>query len=170
MDYFDGLTDAKFKTDAQRRLLFYPWGILSKGYVLPDESKKQQIRRFVRLYYIVFWPVIIGTMIFIGWIFSFAVMFLLFLWYYFETSRFLKGLPIAGEKLSLSESYTSSAKSHNMATLWILLIFSVLFVLSGFAILVHNRDAWFIGLASIIFFGASSLANGYMIKVKNAGR
>jgi hypothetical protein len=167
MDYFDGLTDAKFKNDAQGRLLFYPWGILGKGYVLPDESKKQQIRRFVRLSYIVFWPAIIGTIIFIGWVFSFVVLFLLFLWYFFEISRFLKGLPVASERLGLSESYTNSAKSHNMATLWIMLIFSVLFVLSGFAILVHNRDAWFVGLASIIFFGASSLANGYMIKVKN---
>ena len=167
MDYFDGLTDAKFKTDAQGRLLFYPWGILGKGYVLPDESRKQQVRRFVRLSYIVFWPVMIGTMIFIGWIFSFVVLFFLFLWYYFETSRFLEGLSATGEKLSLSESYKNSAKSHNMATLWILLIFSVLFVLSGFAILVHNKDAWFVGMASIIFFGASILANGYMIKVKN---
>src|ERR1700681_2027229 len=152
MDYFDGLTDAKFKTDAEGRLLFYPWGILGKGYVLPDESRKQQVRRFVRLSYIVFWPVMIGTMIFIGWIFSFVVLFFLFLWYYFETSRFLEGLSATGEKLSLSESYKNSAKSHNMATLWILLIFSVLFVLSGFAILVHNKDAWFVGMASIIFF------------------
>jgi len=167
MDYFDGLTDAKFKTDTQGRLLFYPWGILGKGYVLPDESKKQQIRRFVRLSYIVFWPAIMGTIIFIGWVFSFAVLFLLFLRYFFETSRFLKGLPATSERLSLSESYTNSAKSHNMLTLWILLIFSVLFVLSGFAILVHNKNAWFVGLASIIFFGASSLASGYMIKVKN---
>lgn len=84
MDYFDGLTDTKFKTDTQGRLLFYPWGILGKGSFLPDESKKQQIRRFVRLYYIMFLPAIIGTIVFIGCVYSFALLFLLFLWYFLK--------------------------------------------------------------------------------------
>ena len=59
MGYFDGLTDGIFKTDSEGRFLFYPWGVLGKGYVLPDDSKKQEVRQFVSLWYKVSLPAII---------------------------------------------------------------------------------------------------------------
>jgi len=170
MDYFDGMTDGKFKTDAQGRFLFYPWGVLGTGYVLPDEPKKQQIRKFVKLCCVLFWPLMIGTIIFVGWAFSFVMLFLILLYYGFETSKFLKGVPVTGDRLTLRESYANSAKSHNLGTLWMMTIFSALFLLSSFAILKHNKDAWLFGLVSVIFFGASTFAHGYMIKAKRLSR
>jgi hypothetical protein len=69
MGYFDGLTDAVFKIDREGKLLFYPWGVLGRGYVLPNDSKKQQVRKFLSLWYKVSPPVIIGVGVGIGWIF-----------------------------------------------------------------------------------------------------
>ena len=166
MDYFDGMADGKFKTDARGRLLFYPWGILGKGYVLPDEYKKKEIRKFVKLCCIVFWPLMTGTAIFIGWKFSFIMLFLILLYYNFEASKLLKGTPVADEKLSFKEKYSSSARSHRLGTLWMIAIFSALFLLSSIAIFLRNKDARLFGLACVIFFAGSTFIHGYMIKLK----
>ena len=170
MGYFDGLTDACFKTDDEGRILFYRCGIFEKGYILPDEAKKQQIRRFVKLYYMVSLPAIFATGIIVGWVYSFSSLPLFFLWYFFVTARLLKGLAVTGEKMTLQESYSSSAKSHNIVTLWLMLIFSIFFVLGGLALVLFVHDSWLIGLASIVFFGVIAIVAGYMIKVKRIGK
>jgi hypothetical protein len=166
MDYFDGMTDGKFKTDGQGRALFYPWGVLGKGYILPDQSKKQQIRKFVKLYCTFFWPVILAALIFTGWKFAVVVLFVMLFYYRLETSKFLEGVPSTDERLTLKESYANSARSHNLWSLWMIAIFSVLFLSSSIAILIRNKNAWIFGLVSVVFFGASAFVHGYMIKVK----
>jgi hypothetical protein len=166
MDYFDGMTDGKFKTDVQGRPIFYPWGALGRGYVLPDDSKKKEIRRFVKLCCVAFWPLMAGTAIFIGWRFSLIMLFLILLYYHFEITKFLKGIPVVGERLTFKEKYANSARSHNLGTLWMVAIFSALFFLSSIAIFLRNKDARLFGLACVIFFGASTLAHGFMIKLK----
>ncbi len=175
MGYFDGLTDGSFKTDDEGRLLFYRWSVFfgiiwrGKGYILPDEVKKQQIRRFVKLFQMVCLPVIIAGVIIVGF-YSFFLLPLFFLWYFFVTARLLKGLDVTSEKLTLRESYSSSAKSHNFVTLWIMLISSIFFVLLvGFGLVLHVYDSWLIGLAIIIFFGAVAIVIGYMITLKERG-
>ena len=44
---------------------------------------------------------------------------------------------------------------------------SIVFVLGGFVVILLNKDAWFIGLVSIVFFGVIGFSIAYMIKVKN---
>ncbi len=166
MGYFDGLIDASFKTDSEGHLLYYRWGVIGKGYILADDQKKQEVRRFVKLYYIVSLSAIITVGAVIGWIFTIALLPFIFAWYCFATARLLKGLPISSTRLSLRESYTSSAKSNSVRTLWLMLISSTVFVLGGFVVIFFNKDAWFIGLASIVFFGVGALVFAYMIKVK----
>ena len=51
MSYFDGLSDGLCKTDKDGNLIFYPWGILGKGYILPDEHRKKRIKRFKSFYH-----------------------------------------------------------------------------------------------------------------------
>ncbi len=166
MGYFDGLTDGCFKTNAEGKILFFRWGVCGKGYILPNESKNQEIRRFLKLYYKVSLSVIIATGVFVGWIYTFLLLPLFYLWYFLSIDRLLKGLVVTGERLTLRESYSSSAKSHNIMTLWILLIFSIFFVLTGLAFVLYSADAWLIALAITIFFGACGIAFGYMIKAK----
>ena len=78
MSYFDGLTDGVFKTDPEGKFLFYPWGVLGKGYVLPDDSKKQQLRKFITLWYKVSLPLIVGIGVGVGWIFTLVLCHLFF--------------------------------------------------------------------------------------------
>lgn len=165
MGYFDGLTDVVFKIDRQGRHLFYPWGTLGRGYILPNTQKKQQIRNFVKLYYIVSLPTIIVVTIAVEWMYAFALLPVGLLWYILTIRRLLRGLEVTQDKLSLAESYTNSAKSHSLETLWLMLVCSILFVLAGIWIL--SEGQWLLGLASIIFFGTGSFFFGYMIKARN---
>lgn len=167
MGYFDRLTDANFITDSEGHLLYYRWGVFGKGYVLADDKKKQEVRRFVKLYYTISLLAIIAVGAVIGWIFNLALLPFIFAWYWFATARLLRGLPISSTRLSFRESYTNTAKPHSIGTLWLMLISSIVFVLGGFVVIILNKDAWFIGLASIVFFGVGTLVFAYMIKVKN---
>jgi hypothetical protein len=167
MGYFDGLTNGMFKTDSDGRLLFYPWDVCGSGYVLSDDSKKEEVRKFVSLWYKISLPVLFGIGVGIGWIFALPLLPLVFFWYYFTTARLLRGLPTTSTRLTLRESYTSSAKSHTAASLRFLLALSIAFVLAGLLVLLVKREEWIIGLASILFFGLCAIGIGYMMKLKN---
>jgi len=168
MAHFDGITDASFKTDSQGNLLFYRWGVFGRGYVLPDDPKRQKVRHFVKAYYTVTLPgaVLFGAVF--GWIISLALLPFIFAWYSFATGRLLRGLSISSTRLTLRENYANSARSHSLGALWFMLITSILFVLAGFMAILIKEDVWFLGLLSIVLtFGVSALTFAYMIKIKN---
>lgn len=53
MGFFKRLTDSSFKVNGQGNTLFYPWGILGRGYILPDietEKKDSKIYNILSLY------------------------------------------------------------------------------------------------------------------------
>ncbi|MEN6620314.1 MAG: hypothetical protein ABFD50_02030 [Smithella sp.] len=170
MGYFDGLTDACFKTNMQGTTLFYKWGVLGKGYILPSIEKKDEIRKFVKLYYMVSLPTIIGAGAFINWLWAMLLVIPFFIWFQIKISSLTKGLAISNEKLTLKESYTNSAKGHNKTTLWLLLIFSILMFLGGLFMLLIARDfkGQILGISFIIMFGTCSAVFIYMLKMKKA--
>jgi len=132
-----------YKTDAEGRLLFFRWGgFFGKGYIIPNESKEQEIRRFLKLYYMVVLAVVIATGVTVGWVFNFFLLPLFYLWYFLTFARLLKGLAVTGERLTLRESFSSSAKSHSIVNLWMMLIFSIILVLGAFALVLYAPDAW----------------------------
>lgn len=173
MGYFEGLTDINFKTDDEGKTLFFPWGVIGRGYVLPDESKKQQIRRFKRIYHVISIPCMgtIAIAILGGWFYCSVLILIFPLWYFLGTTLLLKGLPLAYDsKLSIKESYANSSKAHNIKTLWLMLFFSVLFVLAGVVIFLFDKSTWFLSLICILFFGTSGCGVGYMIKNHHKGQ
>jgi hypothetical protein len=46
----------KFKIDGEGRFLFFPWGFLGKGYILPDQPRREKIKNFLRIYHLVSMP------------------------------------------------------------------------------------------------------------------
>jgi hypothetical protein len=131
MGYFDGLADASFKKDSNGKDVFYAWGVLGKGRVLPDEATKAKLRTFVIRYYQIMLPIAILLGIFRLWLPAILVLTVLTLGFYLYVNHLTKACPICTEKLTLKESYKNSAKSHNTLMLWFLLFASLLFVLGG---------------------------------------
>jgi hypothetical protein len=170
MGYFDGLTDAIFKKDKTGNTVFYPWGVLGKGRVLSDPAKADQLRSFVRNYYLVTLPTLIVLGILRSLPLLIGIGLLLILWFLIRCRALLAGTPYSDERLTLKEGYKNSAASHNRLTLWVLLTSSVLFVIVGIliALKAHTFVHALFGLGTTVFFGACCAAIGYMLKVKHA--
>ncbi len=168
MGYFDGLTNGNFKKDRNGNTVFFPWGVLGKGRVLADESTENKVRGFVRLYYQITLPMIIGVGIIAGWTWSFLLLPILGAWFHLKTKNLVAGCPLSEDRLTLKESYSNSAAGHNKLMLWLVFIFSTLFVVAGIWIAANatSSSQMFFGLASAIFFGTCGTAFGYMLKVK----
>ncbi len=167
MGYFDGLTDAVFKKDAQGRALFFPFGVLAKGRVVPDEATKQRLRNLLKRYYQVSFTALLLVGILVGWIWATAVVLISLIPFYAILLKKLSGFQIADSSLSISEAYQNSARSHNKFTLWVLFTSSVVFVLLGLAMTIF-ASGWdrLIGCLCTFFFGLCSWALGYMIRVR----
>ena len=168
MGYFDGLINASFKADKQGPTLFYKWGVLGNGYILPTADKENEIRKFLMLYYKVSLPLVIVVGALLNWLLAVLLAIPLFIWFQIKISALTKGLTISREKLTFKESYTNSAQGHNKFTLWLLLIGSTAFVIGGLFLLLTATDLkrQLIGVSGIIFFGACAAVSLYMLKIK----
>jgi len=169
MGYFKGLVDINFKIDDKGRTLFYPWGVLGRGYIVPNKSKEHQIKRFKIIYHIISIPCMsfIAVAILAGWTKGLIFVFIFPLCYYLGTVLLLKWLPIVSDtKLGIKESYINSSKSHSAITLWLMLICSVLLIFAGIIVIVFDKTAWLIGSICILFFGVCACVVGYMIKTR----
>ncbi len=71
MGYFEGLVDARFKKVEDGRVMFYPNGIFSRGYVLTEEKNKE-IKMFMNKYYKRSFPLIFISIFLSGMIFDTA--------------------------------------------------------------------------------------------------
>jgi hypothetical protein len=164
MGYFEGLADASFKEDSNGNSVFYPWGVLGKGRILPDEATKTKLRNFIIRYYQVSLPLIIVLVVVRLWWLGVLLAPASFLWFFFQSKKITKDCQISTEKLSVKESYRNSAKSHNKIMLWLLLLISLFFVFSGVYLFIKGK--LFIGLSTVIFFGLCSAVFIFMLKIK----
>lgn len=51
MGYLKAVTEAPFKTTASGQRAFFPFGVLGRGRVLPDEQTERSVRRVIKYYY-----------------------------------------------------------------------------------------------------------------------
>lgn len=165
MGYFAGLADASFKEDSNGNTVFYPWGVLGKGRILPDEATKTKLRKFIILYYQISLPLLILLGVLRLWWLALLAAPVIFLWFLFQSKNLTKGCEISNEKLTVKESYRNSARSHNKIMLWCMLIISLLFVLTGIYAFIKGK--FFIGLIGVVFFGLCSAVFIFMLKARD---
>ncbi len=83
MKTFDKWLYIQLDTDKDGRLIYFPWGVLGAGYVIDDESRGAQIRRFIKqdvlfltvgfvllsymLESMVLWPLFFAALCFYHW-------------------------------------------------------------------------------------------------------
>jgi hypothetical protein len=167
MGYFDGLASAIIKKDKSNNSVYYPWGVLGKGYVLENEAKELAIKKMVILFYQLFFGVFALFFIVFRNPLIFGVCTLaLVAWFLYKSHQLTKNCPKSDEKLTLKEGYSNSAKAHNLWVLYILLAVSIMFTVLGLLLLISGKV---IGAALFltVLFGAASAAFIYMIRVKN---
>jgi len=171
MGYFEGIADGYFKTDKEGNKVFYPWGILGgKGYILPKDKEVNFHNKFKKYFQVSVPLTISGVIFFRGWFLLIIILPLYLVGYGIWMNRLTKGMKISNEKLTISESTTNSARSHNLPTLWFLIIGSSLFVLIGLCMIVTSPKDWIMGALSIAFFGFTGYLGLKMMKAKKQTR
>lgn len=154
MGYFDGLTSGSFKTTEDGRRLFFPWGVLGRGYIIGSEHHYGRLRQQVKAYIVVSLLVTIVTPSFFhGYTVTCALVAVSIALYLTWMWVLLPRLQAADEGLSLKESMTSQARAHGPVVLWLLTIASLVFVAGGLLMFVAEPSSRIVALAVILFFG-----------------
>jgi Ca2+/Na+ antiporter len=163
--YFNALTAGYFKTGADGRRFFFPWGAMGRGYLIPTEQRYESMHRQLKIYMIatlvLIIPPIAAQFYFTGVIISVALMI-----FYLGWARFLKrGLEPSDERMTVGGNIATQARN-NIGMLWTMEIAAVLFVAAGIAMLVFEPKQWIMSLFSTVFFGFCATVIGRMIMLR----
>src|SRR4051794_30068525 len=137
MGYFDGYTANLFRLDGQQRRVIAPWGNRGPVYLVPTEVEAERIVGAVRRAYQVMLPLVIGSVIVLGWRWTVGLGLVWLVGFYVTLHRVTRGLPRSEErardlpKVSRSEMQGRMAAALGRRWLVALLVVSLLFLLVG---------------------------------------
>ncbi|MEZ5788017.1 MAG: hypothetical protein R3D62_16445 [Xanthobacteraceae bacterium] len=163
MGYFDALGSSSFKTMPDGRRLFFPWGVLGRGYAIPSEAHYEHLRRQVKIYLMVSMVVIIALSVAQRYLLSGIVAAFLMAGYAAWAYAQMRSLEPTDERLSYRESLTTQAVHHNKVVLWVLEVIAILYVATGLIILAVDPGNWLVALGAIVFFGACAVIFARML-------
>jgi hypothetical protein len=166
MGYFDALTSSCFKTAHDGRKLFFPWGVLGRGYVIPSNADYERLRGQLKIYTIVSLLLIIAAAAFRNYLAAFGIAAILILFYFGWARYLMRGLQPSEERMSLNESMATQAVHHGAIGLWVLEIISLLFVAIGLFMFFTDPSGHLLALGSIIFFGFCAVVLMRMIMLR----
>jgi hypothetical protein len=166
MGYFDAMTKGCFKTAQDGRNLFFPWGVLGRGYTIASEQDNLRLQQQFKVYMVVSLVLIISAgsldRYFVG-----AVIVALSLGFYLVWMRYLlRRLQPSDESLSLRESITSQAHAHSAVGLWLLEITALAMVGGGILIFIVDPGNWLIALIGIFLFGLGAVKFAHMLVLR----
>jgi hypothetical protein len=180
MAYFEAIANRAFQKNPEGKLLFFPFGIWPKGYVIDSAEQAVKLKisylRFVRINFFLclFLAILINAIIHAGnntvsatsFVAYSAIVFIIYLIFIFLYLRHLtKGLNRTTEKLSLLKVYQSTASDMN----YMVLIFLIIFSYSFFALSLYLLLSWqipLISLLALILMGYGATASTYMLFFK----
>jgi hypothetical protein len=172
MGYFDGLTASSFKKDAEGRELFFFWGKLGKGRVIPTPEDGAYARSYLKIFYICLLVAVVPFVLYAGrtfsaqWIAGMAAFLMVAfigltpLWLRVRT------WPSSEERITLKESWSASATGHGTVSLVVLIVSSAIMTLGGLLVMLAT-DGKLVGLFCTIFFGACLALFVFMLRVRN---
>ncbi|MDA9496311.1 hypothetical protein [Bradyrhizobium sp. CCBAU 11357] len=104
MGYFERLASSSFKTTEDGRRLFFPWGVLGRGYVLASEDDYRLLRTQVKAYTVITFACMLVSSLFQAYAFVAAVVIVLIGWYLAWMWFLLRRLDVTDERLSFREN------------------------------------------------------------------
>jgi hypothetical protein len=162
MDVHDRITTQQFKVDSEGRIVFYPYGIYGKGRILPDRATAEGFYNIQKQLF----TLVLGIAgVLVGayqlgvpflWLLSIGVALgaVLCVISWFRIRALVQHLSISEEEYDFGASLRTDGRSnlrrHLIASL-VFVVGSVWMLLSG------GPEQFWIGVASLIFFGAAFL-------------
>jgi hypothetical protein len=153
MGYFDALASSSFKIAQDGRRLFFPYGVLGRGYVIDSEQDFKRLERQIKIFMIVSLIVLIGFCSLGSYLQSIVIAAVLIGFHAVWAWHLTRRLQRSDERLSLKESTASQARAHSALSLWLLEIGSLALVCSGILMFFIDPENRLVAFACIAFFG-----------------
>ncbi len=166
MGYFDAMTKGCFKTAQDGRKLFFPWGVLGRGYAIVSEQDNLRLQQQFKIYMVVSLVLVIGSASLKGDLVGLVIAMLLIGFYSVWMRYLLRRLQPADESLTLRESVTAQAHAHSAAGLWLLEIIALVCVGSAILVFIIDPRNWLIALIGIFFFGLGAAKFAHMLVLR----
>jgi hypothetical protein len=150
--YFNALTASSFRHDGAN-WVFYPWGVLRRGFVIPSEAEHLRLRRFVRTYILVGLVAVfvVGRVAGYSWVAAAVGAFTIF--YFVRVRAFTAGLAESATRLTVRDSLQAQGALHRRWFLWTLGAMSGLFTAIGLLCIVILPDDRLTSVGIAVFFG-----------------
>jgi len=165
MGFFEAIAASSFTTDSEGRRLFFPWGVLGKGYLIPTDAEYQHLRvTLIRTYQILIPTTVLLIVLLQRWMpWPPLVLLLPFclgypVWVRRVTARWSQ----SAEHLSIRQSMTNQAQHQSRFVLWFFLICQLAFIAAGFGI-IADLHKWSVGAVLILFSGFGAVAFSWML-------
>ncbi len=165
MNYFESIADSYFKKTNEGKNVFYPWGVLGKGYIIPTEQKTIELRKSFKkggiisllfVYFTLYLGKAFGLPVAAGFLILYTFV------YYIYIQTITRHMEKTTESLTLTESYFSMSRSLSWLNLILLTTGCLMFVVAGIYVMIQNKGFW-IGLSSAIFFGFGLMVSIFQI-------
>lgn len=153
MNFLNAVTSAYFKTAQDGSTVFYPWSLWARGYTLDSEQDQRRLQQQLKVYLGASFVLILLTGNLLSTPVSFAFAGALTAFYVLWMLYAVRRLPRAGDRLSLNDSLTIQARTHQIAVLWFFAALS-LFATGCciFMLIVAPRDR-LVALSGVVFCG-----------------
>jgi hypothetical protein len=133
MSTFDFLTRGSIQVAPDGRRVFFPWGVIGRGYVISSEVNCERLRQHKAIGFLAGLALASGAVHFLGLLAGLIVV-LAFTVVDYARWRYQFGtLQPPAERLSLRESFILQARARSAASLRLLIFFSIVFVAIGIA-------------------------------------
>ena len=172
MGYFDTISSSAFKTKDDGQKLFFPWGTLGHGYVIPSDAEFERLQYQYKNVTVFSILVGIAAIIFLKSLLSIVAFMFVFIVAYMVWVRYqCRNLSPTQEKLTVSENVANQPRAYNPVVLWLLEIISLIFIGIGVLMFLVDPANWLIAVFSIVLFGFSAVVLGRLIIIqrRNSG-
>ena len=171
MGFFDAFADCSFKK-VDDRWLYFPWGVLGRGYVIPSEGRYEEIHRRVKRHFqiSILLPPLIGVVLRWSIWGLVLVIGLVSLWYLTKIRPLARGLAASTERITIGESTRTVARGLPAPLLWLIEFGFLILVAAGIAAVIADTERWLLVAPLVVLFGAGAAVYGYMIVVRRRER
>lgn len=141
MGFFDRLILWNFHKDEEGRILFYPWGLMARGYLVDSEATASHIQDFLRMYYVGSLCLLGCALVLTTFAASGVLFLVLCLIYPILLRHRTTGLQRLPRLSNASQTYREAAQQQKWSVLIISVISSAAFVAVGVQVLAAEADS-----------------------------
>lgn len=163
MELFSDILTLTFSKDKQRRILFHPWGLYGKGYVISETSQVERVQSFIRRFTSLAFIGLVIMLLMFGWRFGLIFGGVMIGGYFLRVKILVRRCsPV---NVPFRHRFQEVAILYKYTVLWFLFLFSVLGLL--FSIYIMFFENLLLGFFGVGMFGLTTFTYSMMLYLRD---